>query len=158
MAGAGIDPRFDPRYQRGFDPGAPLPPAPRVVSYAPRVAPPVAEPPVVEPPVIEPVETPAPPVSTSSTNDAGSTPETPDRNPYRLALLVGSVVALVAAALLYVAVVRLLDEPDPVIGLSTLEQMLMSSGAELASALVVVGGVGLATWLVLGMLRERVAP
>jgi hypothetical protein len=105
------DPRYDPRFQRGWD-GPPPAPAP-VVASAPAPTPA----PVTPPPA--PVEEPAPAESTDPTPVHGDEDlEPPRRNPFRIALAVLGVVLLAATGWLIQQSTSATSEP----GLSALVQ------------------------------------
>jgi hypothetical protein len=94
-----IDPRFDPVFQRGFDPATPVrqrepAPLPRVAASSVPVAPPD--------PVVPAIHEPSP-----ATLDAEQTPESsfgshPGRNPYLLALGVVAVILVAVGVWLFV--------------------------------------------------------
>ena len=163
---AELDPRFDPQFQRGFDPAV----------HAPRTRP--------RPPVVEPAETPGEHpaisedsvagvstgsttgagsttgVSTGSTTGAGSTTddevEPRPRNPYRLILLLVSLAAIAGAGVLLWRRI----EQDPYGGYGgyggdTAHVFVQQFTDSLLVPLLTGGVLGLCLWLALGALRRR---
>jgi len=101
------DPRYDPRFQRGWN-GEPPPavrPAPRLAPDAPAASEPAPSSFLASPPpagsVREPVE-PVEPAADEPTEEVGAEPARPARNPYRVALVaVGVVLAVGAGGMLW---------------------------------------------------------
>lgn len=159
------DPRFDPRFQRGYSGPEPVPDAAAAPSPIRRVEParPVAAPP--SPPRLE-SERPAPripepPASEQfAPDDAAAFWEQPRRNPFHIGLLVGGLVLLAVGGWLiwrqidtFAALNRAVDYDVGAQTAALLEQ-------QLAPAFVVAGFLSLVAWLVLGALgasamRER---
>ena len=145
-----VDPRFDPQFQRGFDPE---------VHKARPVKRAVVETPVVEAPAVELVETGESSetrvVSTGSTTEPDVADEPPARQiPYRLILLLASFAAIAGAAVLLWQ--RLTADPldayygsNP--GILFREQFIDA----LLIPLLVAGLTGIIIWLALGALRRR---
>jgi hypothetical protein len=139
----GVDPRFDPVFQRGYDPSRHRP---RTASRAP--SPPDAEP--VEPPVAASVE--APPVEVETEDEFEPRP----RNPYRLILLLVSIAAVAGAGLLLWKRI----EADPYGGYGgyggdTAQVFVQQFTDSLLVPLLTGGVLGLCLWLALGALRRR---
>jgi hypothetical protein len=142
-----LDPRFDPRYQRGFDPST-MPVEPETLRAPVEEAGPV--------PPTSPV--PAPPERERERFDADERVDeelesAPSRNPFRLALLLVSIGFLVlAAAILW------WDANNQTIypygsALETAQgRMFQTLVGILPPAAIVAGFVGLAIWLGLGAL------
>jgi hypothetical protein len=147
-----LDPRFDPRYQRGFDPST-MPVEPETVRA------PVEQ--------VAPLP-PASPVSPRPTRHQERLEEdqdeegdeefeqAPTRNPFRLALLLLSIgfLALAAAILWWTA-----NNQSAYLYGSAVETaqgwMFQSLTASLPAAAIVAGFVGLAIWLGLGALSAQ---
>jgi hypothetical protein len=133
---AGVDPRFDPMFQRGYDP--------KLHRRPPRAAEPAREPrPAPESPRAEPVDRQGAPVS----------PETlpPPRNPYRLALLLVSIAAIAGAALL---LWRRLGE-EPYYGTQTGTLFVTQLLDNLPTPVLTGGIIGLCLWLAIGAVGRR---
>ncbi|HTE61702.1 MAG TPA: hypothetical protein VK631_15220 [Solirubrobacteraceae bacterium] len=116
MAGdrdAGVDPRFDPVFQRGYDPAVHSGRQPRTTPrHGTEPTPVIASPEAPEPraaavPAVEQVASAPGPDTTSPVTDAEF--ETHSRNPFRLALLLVSIGFAAGAALLLWR--RLQDDP-----------------------------------------------
>jgi hypothetical protein len=140
---AGVDPRFDPVFQRGYDPSQHKP---RAASRAPA------------PPKAEPAETPIEPpeVSTASTAEPVPDVEPPPRNPYRWVLLGVSLAAIAGAAILLWKRI----EQDPYGGYGgyggdTAQVFVQQFTDSLLVPLLTGGLLGLCLWLALGALRRR---
>lgn len=172
---ADVDPRFDPRFQRGYDPD--VHGAPRVVEAPveapPRVAPPQ---PAVSRVLPEPSTAAAelPPVTAASVGPplrsepaSRAEPRRPapipedelddarrPRNPYRIALLALAVVQLAAAGVL---VATYFQGTRFFTGSATqFEYMLFMLGERLIPPLIVGGSVALIGWVAVGaMAAER---
>ncbi len=152
---AGVDPRFDPVFQRGYDPAKH---GGRRPHRAPR--PSTDESPVtpIRESVVEATEVPA----AAPAPELAAPPAEPEaelelraRNPFRLALLVASIAAIAgAAALLWN---RLEDDPylgvfaSVDVGIQFRTQFIEAS----ISPLLMGGLLGLALWLALGAMRWR---
>lgn len=120
MADRELDPRFDPRYQRGFDPAlhetpddrrsslsrptaaSPLDAAPAVAASAS----PVPRAQVLVPPPVPPAAGLGELDQRGTWADDDTSLDAPTRNPFRLALLVASLAAIAASAALVVATYR----------------------------------------------------
>ena len=145
---ADVDPRFDPVFQRGYDPG----------KHRTRVRP--AEPPRVEERREAPrLETAAP---ESPTHEGAATPTPADdaapprRNPFRLILLLVSLAAIAGAGFLLWR--RIADDPyggyggyGGDVGRVFVQQLIDA----LLTPLLTGGLLGLCLWLALGALRRR---
>jgi hypothetical protein len=131
---AGVDPRFDPMFQRGYDP--------KVHRRPPRVAEPMRQPrPAPDSPQAEPVDR----------QNSPAAPETPARNPYRLALLLVSIAAIAGAALV---LWRRLSE-EPYYGTQTGSLFTTQLLDNLTLPLLTGGIIGLCLWLALGAVQRR---
>lgn len=149
------DPRFDPRFQRGYSGSEPLPPSEQI--------PPQPERPVVPPPELESPEQPVaesepePRVVTSPSAQPGFIDEAPwvppPRNPYRLALLLAGVAMLLGAGILIWYSARAAIENN---GFYDLGQQTLSTLENLVPPALIVGGLtSIIVWLVLGALATR---
>jgi hypothetical protein len=145
-----LDPRFDPRYQRGFDPST-LPVEPDTLRAPAEDAGPVP---------------PASPVPAPTVRDQGRLDDderddeelgqVPTRNPFRLALLLVSIGFLVlAAAILWWTA----NNQSAYLYGSAVESaqgwMFQSLTSTLPAAAIVAGFVGFAIWLGLGALAAK---
>ncbi|HEV7742216.1 MAG TPA: hypothetical protein VGO65_07335 [Pseudolysinimonas sp.] len=155
MAGkrdADVDPRFDPVFQRGYDP-AKHRTRPRAVKPAEaRREGPRAEAAAVEAVAVDP--TPAE-TGTDTSPTAETEYELPRRNPFRLVLLLASVAALCGAtAILWN---RLTSDPYYYGSPNTDVAALFADNFIQAAlpALTTGGMIGLALWLALGALRRH---
>ena len=152
---AGVDPRFDPLFQRGYDPskhGERRPhTAPRLSTGPTPVAPIRDAAPVdtenADAPAAAPAPGPVPPAEADLTLRA--------RNPYRLALLIVSIVSIGAAALM---IWYRVGEDVYYGGFSGTNQELLFR-SQLIAALPVpllTGGVlGVTLWLAIGAMAHR---
>jgi hypothetical protein len=164
MAGdrdAEVDPRFDPVFQRGYDPkvhgGRRSHSTPRHATAPTPVARPMAVVPApVDPPAaekdarrLERVE----PVERVDPMDYVE-PVASHRNPFRLALLIGSVLAIGAAALI---MWRQLNDPYRygATGTDVGAQFLQQFTDSLLVPLLTGGLIGLTLWLAIGALQRR---
>ena len=135
-----LDPRFDPRYQRGY------------------AAAPVSMPAPPEP-VPEPIAAPEPDSPTESdleirddTDSSDAADEAPvGRDPFRIALLAGSVALIVIA---FAIVIWVLQNPHyfDVTNGDAVMQAWQQLSSTLPPALLVAGLVGLGMWLALGVI------
>ena len=153
---AEVDPRFDPVFQRGYDPKLHGSRRPRSASRPDAQPVPIAshrqaeEPPVVSPPeaVVPAAEPSAPPA-----DEADLTLEA--RNPWRLALLIASVVAIAISAWL---IWTRIGEDAFYGGFSGTNQALLFR-SQLVAALPVpllTGGIlGVILWLAIGAMAHR---
>lgn len=144
---AELDPRFDPQFQRGFDPAV------HTSRQRPR------------PPVVEPVETTGehPGVPADSIREVSPAPATTDddleprpRNPYRLILLIVSLAAIAGAGVLLWRRI----EQDPYGGYGgyggdTAQVFVQQFTDSLLVPLLTGGLLGICLWLALGALRRR---
>jgi hypothetical protein len=153
MAGKqGVDPRFDPRFQRGFE-GKVAPVVPAQAPPTPRVAAPPAESVVAAEPAVDaaiPVVDPAPVV------DLAVAQLEPLRrfNPFRLALLVASLAALaIAAWLMWVTYDNLNFYYGG--GLDRWMQFLAQLVSSLPAPLITAGLLGIVLWLAVGIVAPR---
>lgn len=154
MAGD-VDPRFDPQFQRGYDPSRHAPRTPRRAAAEPVVQP-------VEPPA-EPQERhdePAerhdepqePPVSAAGPIAEVDDAEPARTIPFRLILLIASIAAIAGSAILLWA--RITEDPlnqyyGSNQGILFRDQFMDS----LMAPLLIAGSTGLVLWLALGALR-----
>ena len=149
-----LDPRFDPRYQRGFDPST-MPVEPETLRA-----------PVEQVGPVPPASTVPPPPTRErerlGTDDGGDGDEEfvpgSSRNPFRLALLLVSIGFLVlAAAILWWTA----NNQSAYLYGSAVETaqgwMFQSLTTTLPPAAIVAGFVGLAIWLGLGALGAKAA-
>ena len=149
------DPRYDPRFQRGYAGPGPDAVAEPEAPGSPREARPVSWQPEPPRPVgafpPEPVVDPSPdaPRTEQGSDDLDEPGVTPRRDPYRLALLVVSLVLLVIAGELFWQIAR----PPETAGGGGYTIMMMAPAA--LPAFVLAGLVGLIVWLALGALRRR---
>jgi hypothetical protein len=126
-----VDPRFDPIFQRGYDPA--LHPAPAAPSRAPWR--------------LEPVDD---PVALPQAAEDGAGPP----NPWRRALLLTSAVLLVAAVVLLWALGQRdvystsSSRPDAA------EVMVQQLSYQLPPALIIAGAFGVVLWVALGAVRS----
>ncbi len=156
-----VDPRFDPRYQRGYDPAA---------------VPVSAQPVTVRPPSDEPVRVaPASPVPPASDDRPKAVDEALDepfehededelvegsiRNPFRLALLLASLgLIVIAVALMW----WVASNPNAFLFGSAVETaaswMFQEVTTVVPPAAMVAGFVGLGAWLGLGALASLRTP
>jgi hypothetical protein len=145
------DPRYDPRFQRGWD-GAP-PPAPAPVVVPPpqpdttRSSPPSLPAPTPDPaPAVE--ET-VPPADADPAMEAEDDP--PARNPFRIALVALGIALVVIAAGLFWQMTQdqsgAVQSPDQV----ALQQLAYT----FAPTLLLVGIIALIAAIALGVLRRR---
>jgi hypothetical protein len=160
MAGerdADVDPRFDPQFQRGYDPAKhrtrprPVKPA-EARREAPRAEAAAVEAEAVKPAAVDP--TPAE-TETGAPSTAEAEYELPRRNPFRLVLLLASVAALCGAtAILWN---RLTSDPYYYGSPNTDVAALFADNFIQAAlpALTTGGMIGLALWLALGALRRH---
>lgn len=144
---AELDPRFDPQFQRGFDPA--------VHTSGKRR----------RPPAVEPVETPDahPAASADAIREVSTAPATTDdeleprpRNPYRLILLLVSLAAIAGAGVLLWRRI----EQDPYGGYGgyggdTAQVFVQQFTDSLMVPLLTGGVLGVCLWLALGALRRR---
>jgi hypothetical protein len=148
---AGVDPRFDPVFQRGYDPGKHGERRSRATprhATGPTPVPPIREP---EPPL--PASDPADPAATAEAEEADFTLR--GRNPFRLALLVGSIAAIGGACLL---IWNRIEENPYYQGFSgtDLPRLFRSQLTDAALVpLLTAGLLGLCLWLALGALGRR---
>lgn len=139
------DPRFDPRFQRGYDGPQPAPPAipamPSPIESASGLG---AERETEH--GREPAET----VEPTVTGDDGLWAP-PRRNPFAIALLVGSLAMIAVGVWLIWSVVTASTYPD---GNDRAAQAFGMVQAQVTPALLIAGVLGLVGWLVLGALAE----
>jgi len=153
-----IDPRYDPQFQRGYDPGV----------HAPRSRPAEAarrEPEPVNPPPPAPEALPDRPVPADAPPAAAAPAETADpaqdeadaprrRFPFRLVLLLASIASIAAAAWLLWTRVNA-DPLERYYG-SDPELLFREQFVEaLLIPLLVAGFVGILLWLAIGAVRRR---
>ena len=149
------DPRFDARFQRGYDGPQPVPSAASAPPPGLRSVPPIPEatplprsPKLAEEVPVEPVSShPAPAVV-----DEVEPWAPPRRNPFSLALLTASVILLVVGGWLLQLYATTVSN-----GFTPEEQMQAILQQQLAPALLVGGMVGVIAWLVLGALASLAA-
>lgn len=156
------DPRFDPRFQRGYD--GPEPTLPSTPAVRPLVTrPPVVRPPVAEPPVAEPSVTESPrvqpldePVRARAYRDGAVVSHEiddvwvpPRRNPFALALLIGGLAMIAVGGWLVWTLVTASSYPN---GYDRGEQAFALIQQQLSPALLICGVLGVVGWLVLGAL------
>jgi hypothetical protein len=144
-----LDPRFDPRFQRGFDP-ATMPVDPAVVRAPVEEVGPVPPASPVLPPASDGVE--AAPLD----DEDDELDQVPGRNPFRIALLLVSVGLLVlAAAILWWTA----NNQSAYLYGSAVETaqgwMFQAITQIVPTAAIVAGFVGLAIWLGLGALAAK---
>jgi hypothetical protein len=164
---AGVDPRFDPVFQRGYDPTVHGARRPRAV---PRHA--TAPTPVATARPKSPMREASDAASTVSAADVAETPESSDRpfaaapaaesddtlrprNPFRLALLVASILSIGGACLL---IWNRIEENPYYQGFSGADvpSLFRSQLTEAALVpLLTAGLLGLALWLAIGALGHR---
>jgi len=141
------DPRFDPRFQRGYDgpePDAPATPAmPSPIQSAASSRPPASQDASVSPLG---ADRPAEPTDTLD-GDALWSP--PRRNPFAIALLVGGVVMIAVGLWLVWTVVTQSTYPD---GNDKAAQAFGLVQQQVTPALLIAGLLGIIGWLVLGAL------
>ncbi len=146
-----LDPRFDPRFQRGFDP-ATMPVEPETLRAPVEVVGPV--PPAS--PVLRAGARRKPSGSRSADDEDEDLEPTPTRNPFRLALLLVSIglLVLAAATMWWTA-----NNQNAFLFGSAVENpqgwMLQQLTSVLPPAAIVAGFVGIATWLGLGALAAQ---
>jgi hypothetical protein len=147
------DPRFDPRYQRGYDgPEPDAPPTPAMPSPVARSD--SARPPTAGGGAGSEADS-APPVgavlqeSVAADDAADDFWAPPRRNPYALALLVGGLAMIAVGLWLIWSVVTQSSFPD---GNDRAAQAFGLVQQQLTPALVIAGFVGVVGWLVLGAL------
>jgi hypothetical protein len=156
MAGkrdADVDPRFDPVFQRGYDPAVHTARGRPARSEQPREAVPPAPAPE---PVSSPVEVAAPAAGAETSPTPAPDYEPPRYNPFRLILLVTSLAAIAGAgALLWRRIAT-----DPYGGYGGyggdtarifVDQLMDASLAPLLTG----GLLGICLWIALGALRRR---
>lgn len=138
MAQPPVDPRFDPVFQRGYDPAQHgRPTTSRPASSAPIAAPP------------EDVATTVTPLADDAVDD-----ELPAaRNPWLLALLVASIAMLAAAGLLLYLLAT--SPNNQVNGRDALATVIQNLLYQAPPALITAGFVGVALRLSLGLLLRR---
>lgn len=154
MAGdrdAGVDPRFDPVFQRGYDPDR----------HRTRVRPPAPVEPVEREPVVTTAPPPAAPRGEPEAPPAESAPPEeeylpPRRNPFRLALLLGSLAAIAGS----VVVLWRRIAQDPYGGYGgyggDVGQVFYQQFSDALFAPLLTGGLlGLILWIAIGALRSR---
>jgi hypothetical protein len=147
------DPRFDPRFQRGYD--GPPPEAPvRPVAHAPGL-PAAAR--IPDPQLAESRPEPEPLLASSSPVQPGfddSDIWTPAaRNPYQLALLLAGLAMLLGAGILIWFSVRII--PESTVPYDVGQQTISTIQYLIPPALVVGGLTSIIVWLVLGALASR---
>ena len=136
------DPRFDPRFQRGYE--GPEPDAPPTPAVPTPVEAPAAR--VVVAP--DAASTPALPAATLD-DSAGWFP--PRRNPFAIALLIGGVAMIAVGLWLVWTVASASTYPD---GNDRAAQAFGLVQNELTPALLIAGLLGIIGWLVLGALAS----
>ncbi|MBX3195728.1 MAG: hypothetical protein R2717_01245 [Schumannella sp.] len=161
---AGVDPRFDPVFQRGYDPerhgtrrGRRPEPEPRVRTDRLDERPSAGNPgdrPALAP--VSPTAHPEPgPDADAPAPDVEDEPDIPTGpNPFRLALLLVSVAAFIgSAAMLWV---RLTGDPlDQYYGSDPGRMFRQQFVDALPVPLLTAGLIGLVLWLALGVVRSR---
>lgn len=148
------DPRFDPRFQRGYDgPQPDAPPTPAVPSPLEQRHPVIEQGDRIQQPVVaESSQGSRPTVSepdVSPPDDADTAWVPPRRNPFALALLVGAV-AMIAVGGWFVW--ALATTPANTSEYSQDEQALLLLQQQVAPALLICGTLGIVAWLMLGAL------
>jgi hypothetical protein len=143
---AGVDPRFDPVFQRGYDPSRHGSPARRAAAR------PVAEP--AEAPADTPVAATSDPPPAEAAGEDELEPR--PRNPYRVILLLVSLAAIAGAGVLLWNRI----EQDPYGGFGgyggdTARVFVQQFTDSLMVPLLTGGVLGLCLWLALGALRRR---
>jgi hypothetical protein len=144
---AGVDPRFDPQFQRGYDPSKHRTPrVPRAERREPREDVPIPE---VGPTVVE-------NVPSASGDGVAEERVVPRRNPFRLILLLASLAAIAGAALLLWRRI----ETDPYGGYGgyagDVTRIFLDQFSDASLAPLLTGGLlGLCLWIALGALRAR---
>jgi hypothetical protein len=151
------DPRFDPRFQRGYDGPEPDPPPAPAIPPAPAVA----RVPTVPPPGRR-ADTGLPGDDDGALHEgaprgsaAADTPELdavwapPRRNPFALALLIGGLAMIAVGVWLFWSVVTASSYPD---GYDKAAQAFGLAQQQLTPALLICGVLGIIGWLVLGAL------
>ena len=132
------DPRFDPRFQRGYDGPQPEPPPPPVAARP-------------EEPVDEPGHGDGA-VEGTARSRAGEIDDIwvpPRRNPFALALLIGGLAMIAAGAWLVWTLITASSYPN---GYDRGEQAFALIQQQLSPALLICGVLGIVGWLVLGAL------
>lgn len=144
-----VDPRFDPVFQRGYDPAVHAPVARRSVLRTPAAVPaPLPEPAAAAPAVSAPVSE-APPVLDEEAEDAPSR-----RNPWLLALLLVSIAFLVIAGTFLWAIGQrdiYSYSAQPSAG----ELMLQQLWYQLPPGLITAGLLGIVLRIALGAIKGR---
>ena len=151
MAGdrdAGVDPRFDPVFQRGYDPQ-------KHRTRTPKRPPPAEERAEGTRLEAEPAE-PATPVTAVASPVDEPDDITPRRNPFRLILLLASIAAIAGAGLLLWKRI----ETDPYGGYGgyagDVGRIFLDQLSDALLAPLLTGGLlGLCLWIALGALRRR---
>jgi len=147
-----LDPRFDPRFQRGYD--GPEPAVPEVPSTREPAPPSTREPGRRSTPEPEPPSTPGSAVPSTSATPAPIEPddafwEPPRRNPFAIALLIGSLAMIAVGLWLIWSVVTVSSYPD---GYDRGAQAFGLVQQQLTPALLITGLLGVIGWFVLGAL------
>jgi hypothetical protein len=149
---ADVDPRFDPVFQRGYDPAVHRSAVAR--SAARRPEPERTPSPSPAPPPAEPVAELAPDAEFESESEATEAAEAPRFNPFRLVLLLASIAALAGAALILWK--KISSDPYYYGSISDNEALFRDAlVTALLPSLTTGGMIGLALWLALGALRRR---
>jgi hypothetical protein len=146
------DPRFDPRFQRGYDgPEPDAPPTPTPGRLSPAGAGGSSVPPPPEPgaahEIIAAQDAVGPSESTDAPDNVFWVP--PRRNPYGIALLAGGLVMIAVGLWLVWSVVTASSFPD---GYDRAAQAFQVVQQQLTPAFLLAGVLGIVGWLVLGAL------
>ena len=139
------DPRFDPRFQRGYSGPQPDPSSMPVPPFERRAEGKAGDSPAVDP--AEAAPRPAPDAATIATDDLGAVWTPPRRNPFALTLLIGGAAMIAIGAWLVWTLATTAD-----FSYDADEQAVLLLQQLLSPALLICGVLGIAGWLVLGAL------
>jgi len=150
-ASSGPDPRFDPRFQRGYDgpepaaPSTPAMPSPIEAAAAPRRAAELS--PRSEAGSVHAMQDPADLSAPAAPAEDDGVWTPPRRNPFAVALLVGSLVMIGVGLWFFWSVFTASSYPD---GSDRAALMFQLIQQQLTPALLIVGLLGVIGWLSLG--------
>jgi hypothetical protein len=147
------DPRFDPRFQRGYEgpePPAPSTPAlPSPVGSSPSSPAPASAPEIQREPTARAVQEPGGSPESSAASDGDPSWAPPRRNPFALALLIAGLAMIAVGGWLVWTVVTASSFPD---GYDRAAQAFSLVQQQLTPPLMIAGFLGVVGWLVLGAL------